>query len=291
MRTRVYRPRGVTATKDVALPLLHVAILAVVQGITEFLPISSSGHLVMTWELFDRFGWQVPENTQGERLTLDVAVHVGTLLAVCLYFWRDIAQIALGLTRLLMGQTSPGARLAFHLILGSIPLIVVGYFFRDAITESLRDIRIVAWATIGFAVLLLIADRFGLTVRRVEHLGAAGAVFIGLAQVLAFIPGTSRSGITMTAARFLGFERLEAARFSLLLSIPAIFGAGTLTGLDLYESGNMRLGFDALAAATISFVVAFLAIVLMLRWLRAAGFLPFVLYRLILGAALLIWIA
>ena len=157
------------------MPLFHVVILAVVQGITEFLPVSSSGHLVMTWELFDRYGWQVPENTQRERLILDVAVHVGTLFAVGLYFWRDIAQIAFGLTRLLMGQMSPGARLAFHVILGSIPLVVVGYFFRDAITESLRDIRIVAWATIGFAVLLLIADRFGLTVRRVEHLGAAGA--------------------------------------------------------------------------------------------------------------------
>ena len=273
------------------MPLLHVVILAVVQGITEFLPISSSGHLVVTWELFDRFGWQVPENTQSERLILDVAVHVGTLLAVCLYFWRDIAEIAFSLTRLLAGQMSPGARLAFHLILGSIPLVVVGYFFRDAITESLRDVRIVAWATIGFAVLLLISDRIGLTVRRVEHLGTAGAVFIGLAQVLAFIPGTSRSGITMTAARFLGFERPEAARFSLLLSIPAILGAGTLTGLDLYESGDMRLGFDALAATAIAFVVAFLSIALMLRWLRRAGFLPFVLYRLFLGAALLIWIA
>jgi undecaprenyl-diphosphatase len=273
------------------LPLLHVVILAVVQGITEFLPISSSGHLVMTWELFDRFGWQVPENTQSERLILDVAVHVGTLFAVCLYFWRDIAQIALGLARLLMGQMTPGARLAFHVVLGSIPLIVVGYLFKDAITETLRDVRIVAWATIGFAVLLLIADRSGLTVRRVEHLGAAGALFIGLAQVLALVPGTSRAGITMTAARFLGFERPEAARFSLLLAIPAILGAGALTGLDLYESGDLRLGLDAFVAAVTSFVVAFLALVLMLRWLRTAGFLPFVVYRLFLGAALLFWIA
>ena len=273
------------------MPLLHVVILAVVQGITEFLPISSSGHLVMTWEMFDRFDWQVPENTQSERLILDVAVHVGTIFAVCLYFWRDIAQIAVGLARLLTGQMTPGARLAFHVILATIPLIVVGFLFKDAITEILRDVRIVAWATIGFALLLLIADRFGLTLRRVEHLGARGALFIGLAQVLALIPGTSRAGITMTAARFLGFERLEAARFSLLLAIPAILGAGTLAGLDLYESGNLHLGFDAIAAAAISFVVAFLTIVLMLRWLRRAGFLPFVIYRLVLGAALLLWIA
>ena len=273
------------------MPLLHVFILAVVQGITEFLPISSSGHLVMAWELFDRSGWPVPENTQGDRMILDVAVHVGTLFAVCLYFWRDIGEIALGLTRLLVGQTGPGARLALHVLLASIPLIVVGYFFKDAITESLRDVKIVAWTTIGFAIVLLIADRIGLTVRRVEHLSATGAVFIGLAQVLAFIPGTSRSGITMTAARFLGFERAEAARFSLLLAIPAILGAGTLAGLDLYESGDVRLGFDAIVAAAVSFVVAFLAIALLIRWLRRAGFLPFVFYRLFLGAALLLWIA
>ena len=284
-------PGGVTATKDVALPLLHVVILAVVQGITEFLPISSSGHLNVVWELFDWAGWAVPENTSSDRLIVNIAVHVGTLLAVCLYFWRDLAQIAAGLAKLLVGQMSPEARLAFYIILGSLPIIIVGYFFKEQITGLQENIQVIAWATIGFAVLLSIADRLGLTVRRVEHLGATGAVFIGLAQVLAFVPGTSRSGITMTAARFLGFERAEAARFSLLLSIPAILGAGTLTGFDLYESGDMRLGFDAIAAAAISFGVAFMAIALMIRWLRRAGFLPFVCYRLILGAALLIWIA
>jgi undecaprenyl-diphosphatase len=273
------------------LPLLHVVILAVVQGITEFLPISSSGHLDVVWKLFDWVDWAVPENTSSERQIVNIAAHVGTLLAVCLYFWRDLAQIALGMARLLMGQMSPGSRLAFYIVLGSLPIIIVGYFFKEQITGLQDNIQVIAWATIGFAVLLLIADRTGLTVRRVEHLGTAGALFIGLAQVLAFVPGTSRSGITMTAARFLGFERAEAARFSLLLSIPAILGAGTLTGFDLYESGNVRVGLDAFVAAAISFVVAFLAIVLMLRWLRAAGFLPFVIYRLFLGAALLFWIA
>jgi undecaprenyl-diphosphatase len=272
------------------LPLLHVFILAVVQGITEFLPISSSGHLVLVWEYFDRAGWPVPEQTQSDRLVLDVAVHAGTLLAVCLYFWRDLAQIIAGLARLFAGQTNPGARLAFHVVLASIPLIVVGYLFRDPIVTILRDVRIVAWATIGFGVLLMIADRTGLTVRRVEHLGAAGALFIGLAQVLAFIPGASRSGVTMTAARFLGFERTEAVRFSFLISIPAILGAGTLTGLDLYRGADAQLGFDALAAAIAAFVVAFMAIALLIRWLRRAGFMPFVWYRLCLGAALLIWV-
>jgi undecaprenyl-diphosphatase len=273
------------------LPLLHVFILAVVQGITEFLPISSSGHLNVVWELFDWAGWAVPENTSGDRLIVNIAVHVGTLLAVCLYFWRDLAQISAGLAKFFVGQMNPDARLAFHIVLGSLPIVIVGYFFKEQITGFQENIQVIAWATIGFAVLMFVADRIGLTLRRIEHLGAAGAVFIGLAQVLAFIPGTSRSGITMTAARFLGFERPEAARFSLLLSIPAILGAGTLVGLDLYESGDLRVGIDAIVAAALSFVMAFLAIAMMIRWLRRAGFTPFVFYRLFLGAALLIWIA
>ena len=270
--------------------LLHVFILAAVQGLTEFLPISSSGHLDVVWKLFDWVGWAVPENTSSDRQIVNITAHVGTLLAVCLYFWRDLAQIAAGLAKLFVGQMNPGARLAFYIMLGSLPIIIAGYFFKEQITGLQDNIQVIAWATIGFGVLLLIADRTGLTVRRVEHLGAAGALFIGLAQVLAFIPGTSRSGITMTVARFLGFERAEAARFSLLLSIPAILGAGVLTGFDLYESSNVRLGFDAIIAGVVSFGVAFPAITLMIRWLRHAGFTPFVFYRLFFGAALLIWI-
>ena len=120
---------------------------------------------------------------------------------------------------------------------------------------------------------------------------ASSAIVIGLAQTLALIPGTSRSGITMTAARFLGFERPEAARFSLLLAIPAIAGAGTLAGLDLYDTGSLEIGLDALVGAAVAFVVALAAIDLMLRWLRRAGFTPFVIYRILLGSALLIWVA
>ncbi|MFQ5773428.1 MAG: undecaprenyl-diphosphate phosphatase [Kiloniellaceae bacterium] len=272
------------------MTLLHILILALVQGITEFLPISSSGHLVIVWEMFDRAGWPLLERTQSDRLILDIAVHVGTLFAVCLYFWRDVGQMALGLLKLAVGQSTPGARLAFYVVIGTVPLVVVGYLFKDQIAQGLRDVRVVAWATIGFGVVLLLGDRLGMTVRRIEHMTAASAVVIGLAQVLALIPGTSRAGITMTAARFLGFERPEAARFSLLLAIPAILGAGTLAGLDLYRQGDVRLGLDALMAAVVAFAVALAAIALMLRWLRHAGFTPFVVYRLLLGAALLVWL-
>ena len=273
------------------MPLLHVLILAIVQGITEFLPVSSSGHLVLVWEGFDRAGWQVPENSQADRLILNVAVHVGTLVAVCFYFWRDIAQIVVGLAKQAAGQANPGARLAFHIVAGSIPLVIVGFLFKDQVAAMLNNVTVVAWATIVFAVVLFAADRLGLTIRRVEHMTLGGALLVGLAQVLSLVPGTSRSGITMTAARFLGFERPEAARFSLLLAIPAILGAGTLAAVDLYRIDNARLGFDAVVAAGLAFVVALFSISLMIRWLRRAGFTPFVIYRIALGIALLIWVA
>ena len=272
------------------MSLLHVVILAVVQGITEFLPISSSGHLVLAWEVFDAAEMAGIEQAESERLTLDIAVHVGTLAAVCLYAWREIAQMAGGVTRLAVGQWTPGARLAGLVVAGSLPLILVGGLFKDEITAILRDPAIVAWATIGFGIVLYIADRSAMTFRRIDHMTLSASLVIGCAQVLALIPGTSRSGITMTAARALGFERVEAARFSLLLAIPAILGAGSLAGHDLYESGNVALGYEALVGAVLSFAVALLAIVLMIGWLRRASFTPFVVYRLLLGGLLLWWI-
>jgi undecaprenyl-diphosphatase len=137
--------------------------------------------------------------------------------------------------------------------------------------------------------LLFLVDRAGMTVRRLEHLGTGGAVFIGLAQVLALIPGTSRAGITITLARLLGFERRDAARFSLLLSIPTILGAGILSGVDIYQTGDVELGLRAALAAALAFLAALATIAVMMAWLRRAGFTPFVVYRVIAGVALLIW--
>lgn len=274
------------------MPLLHIVILALVQGITEFLPVSSSGHLVLTWAILDLNGWEAALAPAGAgRLILDVAVHVGTLLAVCVYFWRDLVAMAAGLALLAIGRWTSNGRLALLLILATLPLVIIGYLFKDDIAQNLRDVRVVAWATIGFGIVLWLSDRLGMTVRRAEHIGYGGALLIGLAQILAFIPGCSRSGITMSAARFMGMERPEAARFSMLMAIPAILGAGLLLGLDLYESGDARLQADAVLAAAIAFVVALAAIALLLRWLRVAGFTPFVVYRLLLGVALLIWFA
>jgi undecaprenyl-diphosphatase len=266
---------------------LHILVLAIVQGITEFLPISSSGHLVLAWKAFDIAGWQVPEETQGERLILDVAVHLGTLFAVLLYFRADVTRMIVGVTKAFAGRRSQGADLAFYVVLGTIPLVVVGFLMKDLVVTSLRNPTVVAATTIGFGVLLYAGDRIGMTVRRIEHLGLGSVMLIGCAQVLALVPGTSRSGITMTAARFCGFERTDAARFSMLLAIPAILGAATLAGYDLYRMENLQVGLDAAIAAFLSFVTALVAIAVMMNWLSHATFAPFVVYRIALGGALL----
>ncbi|MEP3116301.1 undecaprenyl-diphosphate phosphatase [Nisaea sp.] len=260
------------------MPILHLAILALVQGITEFLPISSSGHLVLVPYMMD---WK----DQG--LMLDVAVHVGTLGAVMVYAWREIGMMLTGFWKLVRGRVDQGTRLMLQLIVGSIPVVIAGYTLNKYAGGMLRSVEIIGWTTLGFGLLLGLADRVGMTVRRLEHMSYGGALAIGMAQVLALIPGTSRSGITMTMARFLGFERADAARFSLLLSIPAIAGAGTLSGIELWQSGDVSLTRDAMTAAGLAFGSALVAITLMMTWLKHAGFMPFVVYRVLLGALLL----
>lgn len=262
-----------------ALPLLHIVVLALVQGITEFLPISSSGHLVLVpWIA----GW--PD--QG--VTMDVAVHVGTLGAVMAYLWRDIASILKGLWALLKGKgMDDGARLGFFLVLGTLPVIGAGYWMHKNMPDGIRSIEIIGWATLGFGVFLWLVDRFGLTLRRMEHLKLFDVIIIGVSQCIALIPGTSRSGITMAAGRMLGMERPDCARFSMLLSIPTIIGAGVLKGFDLYKSGDDVQISTALTGAAFSFVAAFIAIALMMAWLRRASFTPFVIYRVALGGFLL----
>lgn len=257
---------------------LHILVLALVQGITEFLPISSSGHLVLV-PVFG--GWE----DQG--LMMDVAVHVGTLGAVMVYFWRDLWHMLRGLSNFTKGKRDPGARLAVLVIVATLPVIAAGYFLNKYIGPEYRTVEVIAWTTLGFGFLLYMSDKVGLTIRRVEHAGITDAIIIGVMQCLALIPGTSRSGITITAARFLGFERVDAARFSMLMSIPAILGAGVLKGQELYESGNTQLTNDAIIAAGIAFTTAFIALAIMMAWLKRASFTPFFIYRLILGSGLL----
>lgn len=261
--------------------LVQIVVLAVIQGITEFLPISSSGHLALTPVLL---GW----HDQG--LLIDVSVHIGTLGAVIIYLWRDVWAILRGLVRLTTGRVDDGARLAGLVLVSSIPVIVVGFAVDRWVGDALRTPAVIGWAFIGFGVLLYGCDRFGLTILKIEHMRWGGALMIGFAQVLALIPGASRSGVTITMARLLGYERPDAARFSMLMSIPAIAGAGTLAVLDLIKSGNATLQADAVLSAVLSLIAALVAIAAMMGWLRRASFTPFVWYRLVVGV-LILWLA
>lgn len=257
---------------------LHIIILSIIQGITEFLPISSSGHLAIAPKIFC---WQ----DQG--LTLDVAVHVGTLGAVLIYFWRDIANMLSGLYQIIKGRQSKGARLVWLLIIATVPVVAAGYFVNQYLAFELRGLKVIGWATLGFGLVLYITDKTGMTMRRIEHLSWFDALLIGLAQCLALIPGTSRSGITMSASRLLGMERSDGARFSMLMSIPAILGAGTLKGYELYKSDNSALTSEVFVAAGLSFIAALVTIALLMAWLKRASYTPFVIYRILLGVLLL----
>jgi undecaprenyl-diphosphatase len=264
------------------MSLLHLIVVAVVQGLTEFLPISSSAHLILV---------PVAGAWPDQGPTIDIAVHLGTLGAVMLYFHQDVGIMFYGLLALLRGQFNPGARLFLLIILGTLPALAAGYvLISQGYLEQLRSPLVIAWTTVLFGLLLWGVDRTCLRVNRMAQLGYGAILFIGLAQTLSLIPGTSRSGITITAARGLGYERSDAARISLLLSIPIILAAGGYASVGLVQSGQLALGLDALVAAALAFVTALLAVALMMRWLRHATYTPFVVYRLALGAGLFYWL-
>ena len=260
------------------MDVLHLAVLAFIQGVTEFLPVSSSGHLKLV---------PIFLGVSEHSLILDVAVHIGTLGAVIIYLWRDIWGIIKGIVTRIRGRSDPGARLAGLLIVGTVPLVFVGFFLNQFYPKGFRGLEVVGWATFGFGLLLLVADRVGMTLRRIEHLKVSDAALIGVAQVLALIPGTSRSGICMTAARMMGLERVDAARFAMLLGIPAILGAGALKGFELWKLDDAKMTMDALLAASFSLVTALISIHIMMIWLRRATFTVFAVYRLLLGGFLL----
>ena len=262
------------------MTLVQLAVIALIQGLTEFLPISSSGHLILIPSVT---GWQ----DQG--LVIDVAVHVGTLGAVMAYLWRDIWMMLKGLCKPGNVRRNPGLKLTAQLIVATIPVVIVGGLVFANLGDLLRSAVVVGWATIGFGILLYIADRYTVTINRIEHMTWGRALIIGIAQVFALSPGASRAGTTITMARWLGCERTEAARFSMLRSIPAILAAGAAATLKLVEEGAEHVLADAIVAGAMAFVAAFIAIVVMMSWLRTASFTPFVIYRLILGAAILVW--
>ena len=265
---------------------LHLTILALIQGLTEFLPISSSAHLILPAKIL---GWQ----DQGP--LIDVMAHFGSLFAVILYFRKDVGSIFTGLIDLLKRRLNTDSVLALNLIIATPPALLLGAVLRfGGWDEAIRSPLIIAITTIVFGVLLWLSDIWGKETRTSEDLTWKGAFGLGLAQAVALIPGTSRSGITMTAARAMGLTRVESARFSMLMSLPIIgvgglFALYSLAGADANELSGASLT-DGLWVAALSFIAAFACVSLFMKWISRIGMLPFMLYRLALGAALLLWI-
>lgn len=260
---------------------IHVLYLSILQGVTEFLPVSSSGHLI----LLSKFTY-FPD--QG--LVLDVAVHFGSILAVMIYFSEYITAMLKGLwkTKFWPNMQNEDTKLFWLLVIGTIPVVIVGLLLRNYGTEWMRSTRLVGWTILGYGILLFIADSCSMTIREVKHLGVGDAILIGLAQCLALIPGTSRSGVTITMARFLGMERTEAAKFSMLLSIPAIIGATVLVGWKVVQAGDVMEIMQAFDGVVYSYAASIIAIYLVMWWLKKSTFLPFVIYRIALGGYLLL---
>ena len=254
----------------------QIIILAVVQGLTEFLPVSSSGHLVLVPYFAD---W--PD--QG--LAFDVAVHFGSFLAVCTFFRQDIAGILRGGVKVLAGNTqAPESRLALVILLGTIPAAAAGFAFAGWIEANFRDPIVIVYTLSGYGILMAVADRVGRRERNIASVGISDAIVIGCAQALALVPGTSRSGATITAARFLGFGRQDAARFSFLLSTPVIFLATLYQLIQLLRGDEAVLWGELALGIVISAVVAYLSIEFFMRVVARIGLLPFTVYRLILAA-------
>jgi undecaprenyl-diphosphatase len=263
----------------VGLVLLQIVVLAIIQGISEFLPISSSGHLLLVPAVT---GW--PD--QG--LLTDVMVHMGSFMAVVVYFWRDCLSLVRGAFDMVRGRMTPWGRLALFIVLATIPAVVFGIFLdKIGFMDTVRGMpQVVAWNAIIFGTLLYLCDRFGLTRRLMADMNLPSALIIGMAQALAIIPGTSRSGITMSAARALGFERSEAARFAFLLGVPAIAGAGVLK-LGKAVAEGQPITLVMLITAVLTFFVALGTIAFLMRLIRHMSFLPFAVYRVLLGITLL----
>ncbi len=254
---------------------LQAILLAFIQGLTEFLPISSSAHLILPAQLL---GWA----DQG--VAFDIAVHLGSLSAVVLYFRRELVELMLGSLRALVArQLNAESTLVLQLLVATLPVAVVGVLARDLVAGQFRSVPVIAAATIGFGILLAVADRRGGGSRELDM---TAAIWIGMAQVLALVPGTSRSGITMTAALFCGLGREQAARFSFLLSIPVIVAAAALAGADLGSSAQTISWPPTLLAMAVAALTAYATIALFLEWVQRLGFLPFAVYRCLLGAVL-----
>ncbi|MFC1602608.1 undecaprenyl-diphosphate phosphatase [Pseudomonadota bacterium] len=259
---------------------IHIFILAIVQGLTEFLPISSSAHLILTPKILE---------FADQGLAFDIAVHLGSLAAIISYMRRDLWLMvteffgSFGTN----GQTTENSRMVWLIALATVPIVIFGGLFKSFVESDLRTTAVIATTTILFGLLLLWVDMRGKHQRNEHQLSWRDGLIIGLFQVLAIIPGTSRSGITMTAGLMLGLTREAASRFSFLLAIPTIIMSGALATLDLLQSGQAVDWNTLFLGIVLSFFAAYTCIHFFLRFVERIGMLPFVIYRLLLGGALI----
>ena len=255
------------------MTIIEAVFLGILQGFTEFLPVSSSGHLILAEHFMGLT--EVP-------LAFDVTLHIGTLLAVLVFFYKDWLNMLLSV---FPGSEVRGAdrRLLLYILAGTIPGALVGYLIEDFVSTVLRSPWVVVCTLSGVALLLALAERMAAHARKVSDMRLLDAVVVGFCQALAVIPGTSRSGITMTGAMFLGFTRADAARFSFLLSAPIIAGAGLYEAKKLYDAGSAVPGLEYLWGFVASAVSGYAVIAFLMHYLKRHTFYPFVIYRLILA--------
>lgn len=265
------------------MTLFHLLLVAVIQGVTEFLPVSSSGHLILLPNL---------SGLADQGLAIDVAVHVGTLGAVILYFWPDVRRVLAGIPGLLRWQIDgQDTWLALCLAIATVPVVVIGAVVHlTGLDAAMRSVAVIGWTMIVFGVVLWWTDQKGAETKTAAAWSLKDAAVMGLWQALALIPGTSRSGITISAARHLGYGRHDAARLAMLMSIPTILASGVLLTGDVIADADMALLRDGAIAAVFAFLAALAALAGMMRLLRFVSFTPYVIYRIVLGVALL-WIA
>jgi len=247
--------------------MIEILILSLVQGFTEFLPVSSSAHLILISKYL---------NFQNHNLSLDISLHIGSFLAVIVYFAEDILNFI------------KNKKLFFRIIFSSFPVMVVGYFLiKFELVEYLRNIKVIGWTTIIFGMLLYIGDKFQVDKKNIRDFSLKSAIFIGLAQVFSLVPGVSRSGITITAARMLKFKRYDSAKISFLLSIPTL-GVITLFGLkNLFNTGNLDFSFLDILSVVLSFFFSYITIKYFLKYIQKFSLTIFVIYRIILGLIIL----
>jgi len=266
--------------------LLEAIFLGIVQGLTEFLPISSSAHLRIV-------GAFLP-SAQDPGAAFTAITQIGTEAAVVVFFWRDIVRIIGSWWAALLGRiprNDPDARMGWLIIIGSIPIVVLGLVFKDQIETVFRSLWLVAIMLIVFGVLLGVADAIGARRRKLKDLTLGHGIVYGLAQSLALIPGVSRSGGTITAGLLLGYEREAAARYAFLLAIPAVFGSGVYQAVKSIGEPSVFSAGETLAATGIAFVVGLGVIAFFMRWISQRSFLPFVVYRILLGIVLIVLLA